>query len=396
MTDQKRKRSQSFPLSDADGAPPKQKMKMTDANGKVPDNGFLKTNMNLYKDSKIKQTLVEAMELAFLHHKDLAPSHFAHLDMLHYNGVETLNIFATQNKLNEGKKLVVDIGSGTGGPGRHLAWAYPVDVVGVEYNEELARVSSLLSRLLSIPSLSSPFPSSSSSSSSSSSPSSQCQGTFSVVVSDASNMDLKTYNLEGRADAIMTQLALLHISDKEGVLQNCNNLLKKNGAIWIEDYFIQGEEQKLSEFDAQLLHDEVGIKSPETDLLTLDSYKKYLEDAGFQIDEIQDETKKWGEFVWGRFELFLKKWESPQNMLTVSGGSVGGSSLEFRDEMVMFYFSVCLVLCPRQGPEEMMAQYPLAVAEGARQYKKSEKEFAEFLSSLPRTLGGVQIRATKK
>ena len=74
-----------------------------------------------------------------------------------------------------------------------------------------------------------------------------------------------------------------------------------------------------------------------------------MEDAGFVIDHIEDETEKWSQFVWLRYENFLKKCQAPDNLLTVSGGSVGGSSIEFREEMSAFYLSVCLVLCPKQG-----------------------------------------------
>ena len=99
---------------------------------------------------------------------------------------------------------------GTGGPGRYLAWEYPVDVVGVEYNQELARVSSLLSRLLCVPSLSFPFPSPTSNptpSRSSLSPSvSKVPGTFSVAVGDATKFDVQKHNLEGRVDSIISQV----------------------------------------------------------------------------------------------------------------------------------------------------------------------------------------------
>ena len=174
-----------------------------------------------------------------------------------------------------------------------------------------------------------------------------------------------------------------------------------------------------------------------------------MEDAGFIIDKIEDETEKWSQFVWTRYENFLKKCSTPENLLTVSGGSVGGSSLEFREEMSCFYLNVCLVLCPKRGwwnffvffllcfmfcysmfcyiisfyfisfhfiitptfpfltpspspspqptaSSELFSQFPLAISEGALQNQKTVEEFMKMLDGLPRTLGGVQIFAHKK
>ena len=44
-------------------------------------------NMNLYKGSKIAQSLIHAVQLAYVHGPALTPTHFIPIDMLHYEGV---------------------------------------------------------------------------------------------------------------------------------------------------------------------------------------------------------------------------------------------------------------------------------------------------------------------
>eukprot|EP01006_Ploeotia_vitrea_P062794 TRINITY_DN84421_c0_g1_i1.p1 TRINITY_DN84421_c0_g1~~TRINITY_DN84421_c0_g1_i1.p1 ORF type:complete len:503 (-),score=27.92 TRINITY_DN84421_c0_g1_i1:117-1571(-) len=243
-------------------------------------------SMKLYSDSKIKHILHKAADIAWIKGKELKPTDFAALDMLHYLGTEGIDSWFDYYKdtlIRDSEDTeILDIGSGAGGPARYMSWNFPVHVKGVEYMDDFVRVAWVINALLKIPE-------------------EKCQ----IMNADITKMHLPTYNFVEAFDGVVSQLVFLHIPDKARLFKQMSRAMKPGSVFVIEDFFQKGE---FTPEEETLLEQRVSV--PHATLPTEAEYRKYLETHHFVIDKWDDMTGKWSNFVWDRCESFHSESDS--------------------------------------------------------------------------------------
>ena len=195
----------------------------------------------------------------------------ASFDCMHYLGNSALDNAATCLSLRAGQ-TVLDIGSGFSGTGRYLHSKYSVNVVGVEYQEEIHSRAVLIN------------------------------GKNGLKDSEVCsiNGDILQVDLENKVDHIVSLLCILHIPDREKLFSKAASLLKEGGRFYIEDYFARGP---LSPATSTVLRNAVSCPY----LPTKAEYITQLGKAGFVDVHFEDVTAIWAEFVHARALEYRKK-----------------------------------------------------------------------------------------
>lgn len=194
-------------------------------------------------------------------HAPLSPEDLTPFDQLHYGGTQAVDEAARRLAIGASTR-VIDVGSGLGGPARHLASSTGCRVTAVELQRELHASASRLTK--------------------------RCSLSHRI---DHLNGDFLTAMLPvGGFDALVSWLTFLHIPDRSRLLQRCRAMLKDSSGIYIEDFF---QRQPLQTDDIEQLEREVYCRS----LPTAETYREDLERAGFQDVRIDDMSEKWTAFV---------------------------------------------------------------------------------------------------
>eukprot|EP00667_Euglena_gracilis_P005335 EG_transcript_5375 len=238
--------------------------------------------MKLYSNSRIRYTLHKAVEIAYANANALKASDFGVMDQLHYLGTECIDDFFGRYapSLRNSQAAVIDIGPGIGGTSRYMWEQYGARVTGVEYQQEMINVISILNSMLRIP-----------------------DEEIHIEHGDFAHMDLAYVGLEGQFSAFTSQLVFLHIADKESLFEKCGQALREGGYFMIEDYFVQ-DGQALTEEDRRLLAEDVSVPNgmPSTE----SEYRRLLASNGLVVEEWLDITDRWCTFIWDRCEIFLQ------------------------------------------------------------------------------------------
>jgi len=187
---------------------------------------------------------------------------------LHYEGTAAVTHALEKLDLQSADR-VLDVGSGLGGPARVLAYESGCHVTAVEMQPDLNSMAQSLTA--------------------------RCGLEDQVTHQRA---DFMTDPLPGEDfDALVSWLTFLHIPDRDRLLARCEQALKSNGRMYVEDFFARGE---LTVEELRLLSEEVYCE----ELPSLNHYRQQLESAGFEIDFIQDMSRGWSEFVARRLAVF--------------------------------------------------------------------------------------------
>jgi 2-polyprenyl-3-methyl-5-hydroxy-6-metoxy-1,4-benzoquinol methylase len=117
--------------------------------------------------------------------------------------------------------------------------------------------------------------------------------------------DVMDFEPRKPADTLIAVLCLLHVPDKEGVLNKLAALTRAGGRAYIADFFAKGA---LSEQEQTLLKHEVACPG----LLTKDEYIAALKGAGFKIIRFEDVTSEYSTFVHDRLITYLQIDKSEQ------------------------------------------------------------------------------------
>ena len=112
--------------------------------------------------------------------------------------------------------------------------------------------------------------------------------------------DVVAFQPKMPADTLISVLCLLHVPNKEGVMEKLASLLRDGGRAYIADFYAKGQ---FSESQETLLRNEVGCPG----LLTKEEYIRALKMAGFQIVRFEDVTPEYSTFVNKRFTAYLRK-----------------------------------------------------------------------------------------
>jgi len=222
--------------------------------------------MKLYSD--VERVDRELRALGKKPHAPLAVEDLAAFDQLHYGGTGAVDEAVGRLGIDSSTR-VIDIGSGLGGPARHLASSTGCRVTAVELQRELHTSASRLTLRCGL----------------------------NHRVEHVHGDFLKTILPVAGFDALVSWLTFLHIPDKSALLERCRSVIRDTGRIYIEDFFERG---RLTDAERKSLEKDVYCSA----LPTADEYRQALEQADFKDIELIEMSDDWRAFVTERKQKF--------------------------------------------------------------------------------------------
>ncbi len=198
----------------------------------------------------------------------LSVSDLAAFDQYHYHGTDAVDFAIASFDIRSGDR-VLEIGSGIGGPARHIADTTGAMVVALELQPDLNETARDLTR--------------------------RCGLAESI---EHVRGDVLEYSPGGlQFDAIVSWLAFFHIEQRQELLARCKSWLKPFGGLFVEDLFARGE------FTADEKED-LDVILFSRYLPTRAVYEADFRDASFSIVEVSDMSEDWRQFTHERYESF--------------------------------------------------------------------------------------------
>lgn len=185
---------------------------------------------------------------------DLGP-----FDQYHYHGTEAVDLAARRLGARSGMRIL-DIGSGIGGPARHLAATTGAEVTALELQADLDAVARDLTRRCGL------------------------EGPVRHLCGD-----ILDGSPRGPFDGILSMLCMLHIPDKTRLFAACRAALARGGAMYIEDFACARD---LTPDETKSL----AVKVQARELPLAVAYRAHLKDAGFAEVDMDDVTEDWRAF----------------------------------------------------------------------------------------------------
>lgn len=208
-----------------------------------------------YTVTDLGAQILAALEKAGKDVTRLRPEDLAPIDEFHVRGrVATLEL-ARAAKINS-SKVVLDVGSGLGGPARCLASEFGCKVTGIDLTDEYCRVAEMLSARVGL------------------------EGLVNFRQGDALNMPFP----DASFDVVWTEHVAMNIPDKLRLYREMRRVLKPGGALAIYDILAGA---------AGPVHFPVPwARTSETSaLVSPDELRLLLEKAGFKVEDWQDTTQ---------------------------------------------------------------------------------------------------------
>jgi ubiquinone/menaquinone biosynthesis C-methylase UbiE len=185
---------------------------------------------------------------------ELKTSDLASVDEFHIRGRKATLELAAQMNLSA-ESLVLDIGSGLGGPARTLAEAYGCHVTGLDLTQAFCDVAAVLSDWVKL------------------------GARTAFHQGDATDLPFA----ENQFDAAMTIHVAMNIPAKDKVYEQARRVIKSGGIFAVYDV-LQGE-------GGAVLFPVPWARDPAiSHLATAEGMKALLRDAGFKILQVQDST----------------------------------------------------------------------------------------------------------
>lgn len=208
-----------------------------------------------YARGDLAQAIFAALENAGRDSSQFTFEDLAPIDEFHIRGREATVELGQALGLSPGL-AVLDVGSGLGGPSRHLAVAHGCRVTGVDLTAEYCRVASLLADRLGL------------------------ADRVAYRHGDALAMPFD----DGTFDAAYTQHAAMNIPDKTALYAEIARVLKPGGSFGIYDV-LQGP-------DGDVVYPTPWARDPSTSFLaTPEDLRRLLEAADFEILDWHDTTE---------------------------------------------------------------------------------------------------------
>ncbi|MEA4851499.1 MAG: methyltransferase domain-containing protein [Paludibacter sp.] len=206
------------------------------------------------------------------------PTDLFDFDQDHFKGKD-----ATQKCIDmlsiDNDDIVLDIGSGFGGPARYISYKTGAKVTGVEIQKDRFDFSVQLTNSVNM------------------------NQTVDFILGDFNEIHLRA-NYFSKCIAF---LSILHIIDKKKTIQKIGKALRQDGMIYFEDYYLP---HFISENEnAKLLN---VISCP--NLLLKDEYISELENNNIQIERIDDMTPEWMLLAQERAQLAWEHFEENKNI----------------------------------------------------------------------------------
>ena len=159
-----------------------------------------------YGRSDLVQTILTGLAEAGFGERELSPGDLAPVDEFHVRGRQATAELAELARIGPGER-VVDVGSGLGGPARHLAAEYGAEVVGVDITPEYCEVASLLAARTGL------------------------SERVSFHCADALDLPFE----DGEFDLAWTQHAAMNIADKRRLYRETRRVLRHGGRLALYD-----------------------------------------------------------------------------------------------------------------------------------------------------------------
>jgi len=215
--------------------------------------------MKLY--CHVDRVLTELRALGKDDDEPLSASELTPFDQLHYHGTESVDLAVELAKITADSS-VLEIGSGLGGPARHIAATVDARVTALELQSDQSALASDLTA--------------------------RCGLTENVTHVCG---DFLTHDWSGsHFDVIASWLALYHIPERSQLLDRCYTLLSPGGFFFAEDLYAR---QRLTQDEESELATELFAKY-------LPDYDTYLQDvvsAGLSVETVEEMSDDWAEFT---------------------------------------------------------------------------------------------------
>jgi len=200
----------------------------------------------------------------------LTASDLAAFDQYHYHGTDAVDVAIASLDIRS-SDCVLEIGSGIGGPARHIASTTGARVVALELQPDLDETARDLTHRCGL------------------------SEKIEHICADV----LEYSPRDGQFDAIVSWLAFFHIEQRRKLLARCKNWLKPTGSLFIEDLYARGKFTPDEE-------DDLSIILFSRYLPTHEVYETDFRTAGFSAIQINDMTEDWRLFTHARYEAFCR------------------------------------------------------------------------------------------
>jgi len=194
----------------------------------------------------------------------LKAEELSHFDQLHYHGTSAVDEAIQMIGLDQ-KSRVLEIGSGFGGPARHVASSTGAQVTALELQPDQNTLASELTQ--------------------------RC-GLSNLVEHACGDFLSYPWN-DSKFDCIVSWLAIFHIPDRQKLLQISSGLLPTDGFFFTEDMYCR---QQMTDAEAEEL--EKGMYTGY--MPDLDTYKSDFQRAGFEILRCDEMSDNWTAFTTDR------------------------------------------------------------------------------------------------
>ena len=250
-------------------------------------------SMTLYHH--VDRVVNELRELGKPNDEPLRVDELTPFDQLHYHSTEAVDEAIRATGIGEGSS-VLEIGSGLGGPSRHLAVTSGAAVTALELQEDHHRMAVDLTR--------------------------RC-GLVDRVTHVCG--DFLTHPWDGKEfDAVVSWLALYHIPQRPILLNRCRSLLPVGGFLYAEDLC---ERRPFDDDERKELASELFANY----LPSSDRYRQDLVDAGFEVLVCDDMSDDWTAFTRRRLDQYRQQQD---RHLRVHGEAVFETMCGFYTTMV--------------------------------------------------------------
>ncbi len=246
-----------------------------------------------YAIEAIGDRVQQALEMAGLGTGPLQWSDLAPFDQFHVRGLEATEELAKDLQLKNGQ-TVLDVGSGLGGPARHLAAVHKVHVTGIDLMSDFIEISNYLSKRASL------------------------KDKLIFTQADATELSFPNEAFE----VVWTQHVAMNIQNKAKLYKSLHRVLKRSGKLAIYDA-VQGNDQPVL-YPTPWARDQ-GVSF----IATESRMKDALTEAGFKNLSVIDKTDSAAQWFRDLQQQQSQKTPEPLSPLFILGPEMGQAIANF-------------------------------------------------------------------